>query len=218
MKLISNDLRDGDKLPHRHVFNGMGYDGDNISPHLAWDNVPMGTKSFVVTCYDPDAPTGSGWWHWVVVNLPADTRVLTQGFGSGLVAVPDGVIQTRTDFGKAGYGGAAPPKGETHRYIFTVHALDVERLDVDEDASGAMVGLTCISIRSPAPRSRRCSVKRCAGWRRKRLTLPTGWVSRISAAPSGSIHIKSGTRRCNAPCASSAVAHSISGAKKRSCV
>ncbi|SUG84194.1 UPF0098 protein ybhB [Salmonella enterica subsp. enterica] len=97
-------------------------------------------KVFVVTCYDPDAPTGSGWWHWVVVNLPADTRVLTQGFGSGLVAVPDGVIQTRTDFGKAGYGGAAPPKGETHRYIFTVHALDVERLDVDEDASGAMVG------------------------------------------------------------------------------
>lgn len=86
MKLISNDLRDGDKLPHRHVFNGMGYDGDNISPHLAWDDVPAGTKSFVVTCYDPDAPTGSGWWHWVVVNLPADTRVLPQGFGSGLVA------------------------------------------------------------------------------------------------------------------------------------
>lgn len=94
MKLISNDLRDGEKLGHRHVFNGMGYDGDNISPHLAWDDVPAGTKSFVVTCYDPDAPTGSGWWHWVVVNLPADTRVLTQGFGSGLVALPDGVIQT----------------------------------------------------------------------------------------------------------------------------
>lgn len=65
MKLISNDLRDGDKLPHRHVFNGMGYDGDNISPHLAWDDVPAGTKSFVVTCYDPDAPTGSGWWRCV---------------------------------------------------------------------------------------------------------------------------------------------------------
>lgn len=107
MKLISNDLRDGDKLPHRHVFNGMGYDGDNISPHLAWDDVPAGTKSFVVTCYDPDAPTGSGWWHWVVVNLPADTRVLPQGFGSGLVAMPDGVLQTRTDFGKTGYDGAA---------------------------------------------------------------------------------------------------------------
>ncbi len=94
----------------------------------------------VVTCYDPDAPTGSGWWHWVVVNLPADTRVLPQGFGSGLVAMPDGVLQTRTDFGKTGYDGAAPPKGETHRYIFTVHALDIERIDVDEGASGAMVG------------------------------------------------------------------------------
>lgn len=82
MKLISHDLQDGGKLPNRHVFNGMGYDGDNISPHLMWDDVPAGTKSFVVTCYDPDAPTGSGWWHWVVANLPADTRVLPQGAGS----------------------------------------------------------------------------------------------------------------------------------------
>ena len=72
MKLISHDLQDGEKLPNRHVFNGMGYDGDNISPHLAWDEVPAGTKSFVVTCFDPDAPTGSGWWHWLVANLPAD--------------------------------------------------------------------------------------------------------------------------------------------------
>ncbi len=79
MKLISHDLQDGGKLPNRHVFNGMGYDGDNISPHLMWDDVPAGTKSFVVTCYDPDAPTGSGWWHWVVANLPADTRVLPRG-------------------------------------------------------------------------------------------------------------------------------------------
>ena len=124
MKLISHDLQDGGKLPNRHVFNGMGYDGDNISPHLAWDDVPAGTKSFVVTCFDPDAPTGSGWWHWVVAYLPADTRVLPQGAGSG----------------QAGYGGAAPPKGETHRYIFTVHALDVEKIAVDEGASGAMVG------------------------------------------------------------------------------
>lgn len=83
MKIISKDLRDGEKLPERHVFNGMGYQGDNISPHLAWDEVPAGTKSFVVTCYDPDAPTGSGWWHWIVANLPADTRVLPQGSGSG---------------------------------------------------------------------------------------------------------------------------------------
>jgi len=102
--------------------------------------VPAGCKSFAVTCYDPDAPTGSGWWHWVVVNLPADTRVLPQGSGSSLVPLPEGALETRTDYGKAGYGGAAPPKGRTHRYIFTVHALDVEKLDVDADASGAMVG------------------------------------------------------------------------------
>jgi Raf kinase inhibitor-like YbhB/YbcL family protein len=138
--LLSNDLKDGEKMPERHVFNGMGYQGDNISPHLAWDQAPAGTKSFVVTVYDPDAPTGSGWWHWLVANLPANTRLLPQGAGSGQDALPAGAIQARTDFGKAGYGGAAPPKGETHRYIFTVHALDVEAIDVDENSSGAVVG------------------------------------------------------------------------------
>jgi Raf kinase inhibitor-like YbhB/YbcL family protein len=112
MKVISHDLQDGGKLPHRHVFNGMGYDGDNISPHLAWDEVPDGTKSFVVTCYDPDAPTGSGWWHWLVANLPAETRELPQGAGSGLTPLPASAIETRTDFGVPGYGGAAPPKGK----------------------------------------------------------------------------------------------------------
>lgn len=140
MKLFSQDITDGEKLPLRHVFNGMGHEGDNISPHLAWDDVPAGTKSFAIACYDPDAPTGSGWWHWVVANLPADTRVLPQGAGSGLVALPAGAVQTRTDFGKAGYGGAAPPNSESHRYIFTVYALDVEHIDVGEEASGAMVG------------------------------------------------------------------------------
>ena len=102
--------------------------------------VTAATKSLVVTSYAPDAPRGSGGWHWVVANLPADTRVLQQGAGSGISALPDGAIQTRTDFGKAGYGGAAPPKGETHRYIFTVYALDVPAIEVDADASGAMVG------------------------------------------------------------------------------
>lgn len=88
MRVVSQDFNDGDKMPERHVFNGMGYQGDNLSPHLAWDEVPAGTKSFVVTCYDPDAPTGSGWWHWVVANIPADTRVLPQGSGSDLVRCP----------------------------------------------------------------------------------------------------------------------------------
>lgn len=140
MRIYSQDFNDGDKMPERHVFDGMGYRGDNLSPHLAWDEVPGGTKSFVVTCYDPDAPTGSGWWHWVVANIPADVTVLPQGAGSGVAELPVEAIQARTDFGQNRYGGAAPPQGESHRYIFSVHALDVERLEIDEGASGAMVG------------------------------------------------------------------------------
>ncbi|MGX9273404.1 kinase inhibitor [Pantoea ananatis] len=140
MRVYSQDLHDGDKMPEKHVFNGMGYQGDNLSPHLAWEDAPEGTKSFVITCFDPDAPTGSGWWHWVVANIPAETTSLPQGAGSGKAALPAGALQTRTDFGQAGYGGAAPPAGETHRYIFSVHALDVDNIDVDEGSSGAMVG------------------------------------------------------------------------------
>ncbi len=140
MRVYSQDFNDGDKMPEKHVFNGMGYQGENLSPHLAWEDAPEGTKSFVVTCYDPDAPTGSGWWHWVVANLPASTASLPQGAGSGAASLPAGAVQTRTDFGKAGYGGAAPPQGESHRYIFSVHALDVDKSEVDEGASGAMVG------------------------------------------------------------------------------
>ncbi|WP_058969847.1 kinase inhibitor [Type-D symbiont of Plautia stali] len=140
MRVFSQDFNDGDKMPERHVFNGMGYTGDNLSPHLAWEGAPEGTKSFVVTCYDPDAPTGSGWWHWVVANLPADVTELAQGAGSGVATLPASAIQTRTDFGQTGYGGAAPPQGESHRYIFTVHAMDTDKIDVDAGASGAMVG------------------------------------------------------------------------------
>lgn len=140
MKLLSDDVQEGQKLPELHVFNGMGYQGSNLSPQLRWEDAPAGTKSFAITCFDPDAPTGSGWWHWVVANIPADVTVLPQGAGSGVAELPESAIQTRTDFGQTGYGGAAPPQGESHRYIFSVHALDVETLDVDEGASGAMVG------------------------------------------------------------------------------
>ncbi len=140
MRLFSKDFNDGDKMPERHVFNGMGYQGENLSPHLAWDDVPAGCKSFVVTCFDPDAPTGSGWWHWVVANLPSSIRELPQGAGSGLAALPEGSVEVRTDFSLNQYGGAAPPQGDSHRYIFSVHALDVEQIDVSEQSSGAMVG------------------------------------------------------------------------------
>lgn len=111
-RLYSNDLQDGAKMPERQVFNGMGYHGDNLSPHLAWEDAPAGTKSFAITVYDPDAPTGSGWWHWVVANIPANVHELPQGAGSGKPGLPAGAVQTRTDFGKAGYGGAAPPQGK----------------------------------------------------------------------------------------------------------
>jgi Raf kinase inhibitor-like YbhB/YbcL family protein len=141
-KLTSNDLKDGGRMPEAQVFNGMGYSGGNRSPHLAWADAPAGTKSFVVTCYDPDAPTGSGWWHWVVVNIPATANELPAGSGSGK-GLPAGALQTRTDFGAAGYGGAAPPPGREHHYIFTIHALKVDHLDVTEQSSAAMVGFLC---------------------------------------------------------------------------
>src|SRR3954462_6674644 len=137
----SSDLKPGGTLADKHVFNGMGCTGENVSPALAWTNPPAGTKSFVVTAYDPDAPTGSGWWHWVVYNLPATTTELPQGAGSGKGALPEGAVQGKTDFGTAGYGGACPPAGDKpHKYIFTVYALKTEKIDVPEDASAAMIG------------------------------------------------------------------------------
>jgi Raf kinase inhibitor-like YbhB/YbcL family protein len=138
-QISSKDLKDGGRLPEAQVLNGMGYSGGNRSPHLAWEGAPEGTKSFVVTLYDPDAPTGSGWWHWVVINIPATVKELPAGCGSE-ANLPAGALQTRTDFGAAGYGGAAPPPGPAHHYIFTVHALKVPRLDLDAQASAAMVG------------------------------------------------------------------------------
>ncbi len=139
-RLLSSELTEGGALRKAQVFNAMGFDGSNTSPQLAWENAPEGTKSFVVTMYDPDAPTGSGWWHWIVADIPASVTELASGAGSGQVDLPAGASQTRNDFGFAGFGGAAPPPGATHHYIFTIHALRVEKLELDPLASGAMVG------------------------------------------------------------------------------
>lgn len=138
--VTSPDIAEGQQLDNTFVLNGFGCEGDSISPALEWSNAPEGTKSFVVTAYDPDAPTGSGWWHWVAFDIPSDVNSLAQGAGSEGGEMPAGTIQSRTDFGSTGFGGACPPPGEVHRYEFTVHALGVESLGLDENASAALVG------------------------------------------------------------------------------
>lgn len=135
--LQSDAIAEGVQLEADQVFEGFGCSGGNASPQLAWSNPPAGTRSFAVTAYDPDAPTGSGWWHWSVVNLPADVTDLPSGVSGTL---DNGALELRNDFGQTGFGGACPPPGEVHRYIFTVHALGVETLDLPADASNAMAG------------------------------------------------------------------------------
>jgi Raf kinase inhibitor-like YbhB/YbcL family protein len=130
------------QLSMDQVFSGFGCTGKNISPRLEWKNAPSATKSFAVTVYDPDAPTGSGWWHWLIFNIPANVHSLKAGAGDPAAKLaPPGSVQSRTDYGKPGYGGACPPKGDkAHRYVFTVYALGVERLDLNADSPPGMVG------------------------------------------------------------------------------
>jgi len=138
----SPEITESSFITQEQVFAGFGCSGKNISPELKWENVPAGTKSITVTAYDPDAPTGSGWWHWIVVNIAADSKGLAKGAGmADSKTLPEGAMQVRTDFGAPGYGGPCPPEGDhAHRYFFNVYALDVERLDVDENAAPALVG------------------------------------------------------------------------------
>ncbi len=141
-KLSSSDIAAGQGMTDAQVFNGFGCSGKSISPALSWDKAPEGTKSFALMVHDPDAPTGSGWWHWVVINIPATATALPANAGdpkSGLL--PKGASQGKTDFGSAGYGGPCPPAGDKpHRYYFRLHALKVEHIDVPADASAALVG------------------------------------------------------------------------------
>ena len=145
MKLTSDSFRDGDYVAREHLLSadyGFGCTGGNRSPHLQWQDAPSGTKSFAVTCFDPDAPTGSGFWHWVVVNIPPTVTELPLDAGNPASGkLPAGALQVRTDFGKPGYGGPCPPEGDhPHRYLFTVHAVSLDALPVTADTSAAVVG------------------------------------------------------------------------------
>ncbi len=142
--MTSTDLVDGGVLPLDQVFTDAG--GANISPHLSWSGHPAGTESFVVTAYDPDAPTGSGFWHWALVDLPGSVTELPRGAGSGAFpGRPAGAYHVRSDWGTKDYGGAAPPQGDVpHRYIFTVHAVDVPKLEINDEVSPAVVGFDLV--------------------------------------------------------------------------
>jgi hypothetical protein len=142
MKLTSPDVKSGGMIQAEQVFQGFGCTGGNVSPALSWSGAPAKTKSFALTVYDPDAPTGSGWWHWVVFNIPASATSLAKNAGDPKANLaPQGAMQSRTDFGVPGWGGPCPPQGDKpHRYVFTVFALDVERLDANADASPAFIG------------------------------------------------------------------------------
>jgi len=139
LTLESKSFKEGELIPVKHHMSeayGMGCTGGNVSPELHWKGVPEGTKSIVIQCFDPDAPTGSGFWHWVVANIPANTTSIPEGGGA-----PEGSLETRTDIGAPGWIGPCPPEGHgVHRYIFTISCLSVGSIPVDVDSSAAVVG------------------------------------------------------------------------------
>lgn len=139
-ELFSPDVAEGRVLNAAQVADSFGCKGGNVSPALSWKDLPAGTHSLALTVYDPDAPTGSGWWHWVVYDIPATTTSLPSAAGVK-ADLPAGAKQARNDYGVRNFGGACPPPGDMpHRYIFTLHALKVEKLGVPEDASAALIG------------------------------------------------------------------------------
>lgn len=135
MEITSGGIPANSDIDLRFAEPGVG--GTNIAPALAWSGAPEGTRSFAVTCFDPDAPTGSGWWHWVVTDIPADVTSFEEG-----AELPHGARTWLNDYGYAGWGGPWPPPGPAHHYVFTVFAVGVDRLDVPDEASSAVARLT----------------------------------------------------------------------------
>lgn len=140
-RLWSPTITAGSSIPEKNVYNSFGCSGANVSPELRWEGVPAGTKALGLTMYDPDAPTGSGWWHWIVYNLPPDTAKLPAGAGDPKAPkLPAGAAQGKTDFAVPGYGGPCPPKGDkAHRYVFTLFALK-DKVEASADTMPAAIG------------------------------------------------------------------------------
>ena len=148
LTLTSPDLSDGGRIAEAQVFNEFGCKGGNISPALAWSGAPTGTQSFALLVHDPDAPTGSGWWHWIVYDIPAGTTSLPAGAGDPQKKLmPAAAVGGRNDYGAMGYGGPCPPPGKPHHYHFQLYALKVAKLDVPAHASAALIGF---SVRAQA--------------------------------------------------------------------
>ena len=140
--LTSPDIKPGATMDKKFEANVFGCSGENKSPVLKWSGAPRDTKEFALTVYDPDAPTGSGFWHWFVINIPAGVTELAANAGAvGGANLPKGATNVRIDYGFAGWGGACPPEGDKpHRYIFTVHALKTDKLEIPADATAAVAG------------------------------------------------------------------------------
>ena len=143
LTVTSTNISPGGRIADAQAYNSFGCKGGNVSPELSWSSAPAGTKSFAILMHDPDAPTGSGWWHWVVYNIPANVGSLPAGAGDPKKSLlPSGALQGRTDFGDPGYGGPCPPPGKPHRYYVRVYALKVEKLEVPADATAAFVAFS----------------------------------------------------------------------------
>lgn len=143
--VTSTDIADGQPLDGAHAYEGAADNARNASPQLSWSGFPDGTKSFVVSCYDPDAPTPSGFWHWTLVDVPAGTTSLATNAGAAGAALPGNAFHVRNDWSSKDYGGAFPPDGDRpHRYYFVVHAVDVDTLGLDGDASATVVAFNLV--------------------------------------------------------------------------
>lgn len=136
MKLKSDDIESNKEIGEEFVFNNFGCKGSNLSPQLTISDVPVGTKSLAITMFDPDAPTGSGWWHWIVYNIDPTTINIARA----ATKISENAVVAKNDYGANAYGGPCPPAGTKHRYVFTLYALDITALDVPNDASAAMIG------------------------------------------------------------------------------